>query len=61
MVPLRAAAPFLPEAPRFEKDAPGRFAFADPDRVRAILQASGWRDVPRSRRWTPKAFSASKS
>jgi SAM-dependent methyltransferase len=45
LVPLRAAAPFLPEVPRFEKGAPGRFAFADPDRVRAILQAGGWRDV----------------
>lgn len=44
-VPLRAAAPFLPETPRFEKDAPGRFAFADPDRVRAILADAGWRDI----------------
>ena len=44
-VPLEAAAPFLPEIPKFQKDAPGRFGFADPDRVRAILEASGWRDV----------------
>lgn len=44
-VPLAAAAPFLPSLPKFEKDAPGRFGFADPDRVRAILAASGWRDV----------------
>jgi SAM-dependent methyltransferase len=44
-VPLEAAAPFLPSVPKFEKDAPGRFGFADPDRVRAILAASGWRDV----------------
>ena len=44
-VPLRAAAPFLPETPRFEKDAPGRFAFADPDRVRGILADAGWRDI----------------
>lgn len=44
-VPLRAAAPFLPETPRFEKDAPGRFAFADPDRVRDILADAGWRDI----------------
>ena len=41
-VPLAAAAPFLPSVPAFEKDAPGRFGFADPDRVRAILEASGW-------------------
>lgn len=45
VVPLTAAAPFLPEAPGFQKDAPGRFGFADPGRVRAILAASGWRDV----------------
>jgi len=45
LVPLRAAAPFLPEVPKFEKDAPGRFAFADSDRVRTILEASGWRGV----------------
>ena len=45
LVPLTAAAPFLPETPKFEKDAPGRFAFADPERVRAILEASGWRGI----------------
>ena len=44
-VPLEAAAPFLPTVPQFEKDAPGRFGFADPDRVRTILEESGWRDV----------------
>jgi len=44
-VPLEAAAPFLPTVPKFEKDAPGRFGFADPDRVRTILEESGWRDV----------------
>lgn len=45
LIPLQAAAPFLPELPRFEKDAPGRFAFADPDRVRAILAQAGWEAV----------------
>jgi ubiquinone/menaquinone biosynthesis C-methylase UbiE len=45
LVPLEAAAPFLPTVPRFEKDAPGRFGFADPDRVRDILERSGWRDI----------------
>jgi SAM-dependent methyltransferase len=45
LVPLRAAAPFLPTLPAFEKDAPGRFAFADPDRVRRILEESGWRGI----------------
>jgi len=42
LVPLQAAAPFLSEIPKFEKDAPGRFAFADPDRVRTILADAGW-------------------
>lgn len=44
-VPLEAAAPFLSTVPRFEKDAPGRFGFADPERVRTILDESGWQDV----------------
>lgn len=44
-VPLDAAAPFLPEVPRFERNAPGRFAFADPERVRSILAEAGWRDI----------------
>ena len=45
-VPLDAAAPFLPAAATvFEKDAPGRFGLADPDRTRRILQEAGWRDV----------------
>lgn len=26
-------------------DRPGMFAFADPDRLRPILAAAGWRDV----------------
>jgi SAM-dependent methyltransferase len=41
----RAAAPLLPEAPPRDPDAPGQFAFADRDRVGAILSAAGWRDV----------------
>lgn len=45
LVPLEAAAPFLPEPPRIPADGPGRFAFADPDRVRGILDRSGWRRV----------------
>lgn len=44
-VPLQAAAPFLPAVPVFEKDAPGRFGLADPDRTRRILREAGWRDV----------------
>ncbi|MFA4893282.1 class I SAM-dependent methyltransferase [Brevundimonas sp.] len=45
LVPLEAAAPFLPEPPRIPADGPGRFAFADPDRVRGVLDRSGWRRV----------------
>jgi SAM-dependent methyltransferase len=41
----RAAAPLLPEQPSRVPNAPGQFAFADPDRVDGILSAAGWRDV----------------
>ncbi|WGF89063.1 class I SAM-dependent methyltransferase [Marinivivus vitaminiproducens] len=41
----RAAAPLLPDLPAREPNAPGQFAFADRDRVRRILEASGWTDV----------------
>jgi SAM-dependent methyltransferase len=45
-LPLEAARPFLSRVPAPPPaDAPGRWAFADPDRVRAILDAAGWRDV----------------
>lgn len=38
----RAAAPLLANMPARQPGAPGQFAFADPDRVRHILQQSGW-------------------
>jgi SAM-dependent methyltransferase len=41
----RAAAPLLPNLPPRKPDAPGQFAFADRDRVQAILQDSGWREI----------------
>jgi SAM-dependent methyltransferase len=41
----RAAAPFVPNLPPREPDAPGQFAFSDPERVRRILDASGWGDI----------------
>ncbi len=41
----RAAAPFLPELPAQESDAPGRFAFADAHRVQKILDQSGWGEI----------------
>ena len=41
----RAAAPLLPNLPPRRPDAPGQFAFADAERVRRILQESGWTDI----------------
>lgn len=41
----RAAAPFFPEMPARRPDEPGQFAFANRDRVYAILEASGWADI----------------
>jgi hypothetical protein len=38
----RAAGPLLPELPARRPDAPGQFAFANADRVAAILLESGW-------------------
>ncbi|MEZ5404407.1 MAG: class I SAM-dependent methyltransferase [Bryobacteraceae bacterium] len=38
----RTAAPLLPDLPPREPDAPGQFAFADAERVRGILERSGW-------------------
>ena len=38
----RAAAPLLPDMPVRGPDEPGQFAFADRDRVRRILDDSGW-------------------
>jgi SAM-dependent methyltransferase len=39
---MRAAAPYLPQAPAPKPDAPGQFGFADGQRVRRILAAAGW-------------------
>jgi len=41
----RAAVPLLPDLPARRPDAPGQFAFADPQRVQAILEDSGWSDI----------------
>jgi SAM-dependent methyltransferase len=40
-----AAAPLLPNLPERKPDTPGQFAFANAQRVRAILETSGWVDV----------------
>jgi len=45
-LPLRLALPFLDSPPeRPPEVAPGPFAFADADRVRAILEGGGWKSV----------------
>jgi hypothetical protein len=44
-VPLQAAAPHLPPQTPPAPGAPGPFAFADPVRLRGILEAAGFRDV----------------
>lgn len=41
----RAAAALLPQMPARRPDGPGQFAFADRDRVRRILQESGWSGI----------------
>ena len=41
----RAAAPLLPDLPARRPDEPGQFAFADRDRVRRILDESGWSEI----------------
>ena len=41
----RAAAPLLPNMPPRRPDGPGQFAFADRDRVHAILHESRWTGI----------------
>lgn len=35
----------MPNLPPRDPGAPGQFRFADPSRVRGILEASGWQDI----------------
>jgi SAM-dependent methyltransferase len=41
----REIAALIPPAPSSDPHAPGPFAFADPEHVRAILTKSGWSDI----------------
>lgn len=41
----RATAPLLPDLPARRADGPGQFAFADADRVRDLLERSGWQAI----------------
>jgi SAM-dependent methyltransferase len=45
MLPLSAASAHLPPRPAHDPDAPGPFAFADPDRVRGILERAGFGEI----------------
>jgi SAM-dependent methyltransferase len=47
--PLTAVQNLLPPSPAPGPEEPGQFAFADPDRVRRILAAAGFRDVTLTR------------
>lgn len=44
-IATEAAAPWLPGLATPDTNAPGQFAFADPERVRRILSGSGWQGV----------------
>ena len=41
----RAAKPLLPNIPARDPNAPGQFAFADPNKVERILHDSGWLQI----------------
>jgi SAM-dependent methyltransferase len=45
LVPGAALAEHVPPAGFGSADGPGMFAFGDPDRLRPILAAAGWRDA----------------
>jgi SAM-dependent methyltransferase len=41
-IPETAARPFLPAAPPSDPNAPGRYSFANPDRVKSVLLQAGF-------------------
>ncbi len=44
-IPYKAAIPHLPEQEKLDPEAPGPFAFAEPDRVKRILGLAGFSNV----------------
>jgi len=44
-IPLQAALQHVPAPEKSDPQAPGPFAFADPQRIQGILQASGFSDI----------------
>lgn len=49
MAPMQALAPLMPPSEPQDPHAPGPFALADPDRLAAILDEAGWKDVDLAR------------
>jgi SAM-dependent methyltransferase len=45
ILPLRAASPHLPPLPAFDAEVAGPFAFANPDRVRGILERANFGEI----------------
>jgi SAM-dependent methyltransferase len=41
-LPMQAVSPHVPPRPKANPEAPGMFAFADPQRVSKVLTAAGW-------------------
>jgi SAM-dependent methyltransferase len=58
-VPLQAARPLLAPQPPADPNAPGPFAFADPDRTAGIFADAGWHDVKLTPHDVPMRFAAS--
>jgi SAM-dependent methyltransferase len=57
-VPLEAARPLLPPQPPADPDAPGPFAFANPDRTLGIFAKAGWGDAALIRHDVPIRIAA---
>jgi SAM-dependent methyltransferase len=53
IVPGAAVLKHVPMPEAAAPDSPGMFAFADPERLRTVLGAAGWRDVTITSRHTP--------
>jgi SAM-dependent methyltransferase len=58
LVPQQAARPLLPPQPPADPNAPGPFAFANPDRTLGIFTDAGWHGVTLTRHDVPMRFAA---
>lgn len=54
-IPEGAARPFLPPSPPSEPNAPGRYSFANPDRVKSVLLQAGFH-APEITKFDARAF-----